>query len=199
MDAGKVGAPFDVKASGKSKAVMTQYLTEDDFRNTSGGHKHMIRLVEALRQDFDKLHHPLISEDGYVELRAVSDGLEKIKVKWAELLVREVAEKVIDDETVLRFIAVPVLVQDEKREAKLPPVSQVRGLSEGLFSISGETIFERVYILEGQVVDDRPAMEVLAAMQQRVVRAGMLTDCMADAGMDDTVEYGAQEQKSPLS
>lgn len=87
--------------------------------------------------------------------------------------LEEVAEKMIDDETALRFIAVPILVQEEKREAKLPPVSQVRDLlsKDQLFVGASEVVFERVYILEGQVVD-QPAT-ALATMQQRLVDAGM--------------------------
>ncbi|CAL1172113.1 unnamed protein product [Cladocopium goreaui] len=63
--------------------------------------------------------------------------------------------------------------QEEKREAKLPPVSQVRDLlsKDQLFVGASEVVFERVYILEGQVVD-QPAT-ALATMQQRLIDAGM--------------------------
>lgn len=86
--AATAGTAFEVKPSGKPKFVQTSYLTEDDFKSTITGQKNMSLAVQALQADFEKIHYPLCSEAGTVELPSVDGSKEKTVVSWAQLLAR---------------------------------------------------------------------------------------------------------------
>ncbi|CAE7572802.1 PAP22 [Symbiodinium sp. CCMP2456] len=81
-----------------------------------------------------------------------------------------VAEKIIEDETVLRFIAMPVLGLGQSGDgAALPSVEKVRRtLGADFFSVQSQVIFDRVYILTGQVAPDATPSAALAAMRKRL-------------------------------
>ena len=86
--AADAATPFEVKASGKAKAGVKVYMTEQDFKQSAQGSKNITKFVEALRLDFDKIHYPLVDEDGKVEIRIHPKSSEKTKVEWAQLLSR---------------------------------------------------------------------------------------------------------------
>ncbi|CAE7502311.1 PAP22 [Symbiodinium natans] len=84
-----------------------------------------------------------------------------------------VAEKIFEDETLLRFIAMPVLGLSEtgkgEEVTRLPPAEQVRRtLGADLFSIKSQVIFDRVYIMTGQVTTETTPSAALAAMRERL-------------------------------
>ena len=84
MTASKVGTPFNEKQSAQSEVT---YLTEHDLKpSSSTGRNNIIRFVNGMLRDFETIHHKLKDKDGKVEI--VTPGLDKVKIPWAELMVR---------------------------------------------------------------------------------------------------------------
>ncbi|CAE7283823.1 EGY3 [Symbiodinium sp. CCMP2592] len=81
-----------------------------------------------------------------------------------------VSEKIIEDESVLRFIAMPVLGLGQSGDgASLPSVEKVRrALGADCFIVQSQVLFDRVYIFTGQVASDATPSAALAAMRKRL-------------------------------
>eukprot|EP00913_Durusdinium_trenchii_P035804 g33503.t1 len=157
-----------VELGGQDKKAMTaliftQYLMAPVLLTISLTATSMLMQVPSFLVDKESQGADVVSEDQpQVE---ESEAVKKLEV---------VAEKIIEDEKTLRFIAAPILVRENNKETMLPPVKQVQELvSPDLFFISSETTFERVFIFEGQVAEDVAPADALSAMQQRLVSSGL--------------------------
>lgn len=133
---------------------------------------------------------PTSSTSTMREERTSTDDVDSEEVLFNKL--EELSKNSVDDEALLRFIAVPILGRsNDPKLTQMPPVSQITALISGEFTPFECMEFDRVLVYKGLISQDKPPAATVEALQRRFSEgpyAGLLEGFLAE-GKDGRILF----------